>query len=251
MLTAVEAWPKRDHKGEWAMWESWIDHIATAAKKVDGVTTSVSQPQGLSNRSPVLRISWDAARVGITGQEVAKTLLDTEPRIVLGGGMGSRPDRMASSISITPYMMIPGDEKVAAERIHAVLSKPPKFDNPEVPQGTPASVAGQWEVHIDFLRGAANHTLMLEQDGGRVAGTHRGEFVHGDLNGTVAANQVHLRSSHKIEGTRLSYEFKGTVEADKIAGVVNMGEYGDARWTAERHHYQTPGGVIRPVKGNN
>ncbi len=251
MLTAVETWPKRDHKAEWATWEAWIDHIGTAAKKVDGVTTSVSQPQGLSNRSPVLRISWDAARIGITGPELAKTLLDTEPRIVLGGAQGSRPDRMASSISITPYMMIPGDEKVAAERIFAVLSKPPKFDNPEVPQGSPVSVSGQWDVKMDFVRGPANHTVVLEQDGSKLAGTHHGEFVHGDLNGSVAANQVHFRSSHKIEGTRLMYDFKGTVDGDKIAGVANMGEYGDVPWSAQRHHYQMPGGVIRPVKGNN
>src|ERR1019366_2245680 len=45
MLAAVEAWPKRDHKAEWAAWEGWIDHIATSAKKVDGVTTSVIKPQ--------------------------------------------------------------------------------------------------------------------------------------------------------------------------------------------------------------
>jgi hypothetical protein len=38
------------------------------------------------------------------------------------------------------------------------------------------------------------------------------------------------------------------VEQDKIAGDVDMGEYGMAKWTAERHHYQTPGGVVRPVK---
>ena len=250
MLAAVEAWPKRDHKAEWSTWEAWTDQIATSAKRVDGVTTSVSQPQGLSNRSPVLRISWDGARVGITGQELAKTLLDTEPRIVLGGATGTRPDRMASSISITPYMMIPGDEQVAAERIYAVLSKPPKFSAPEVPQGTPASVAGQWEVRIEFPRGSAGHTLILEQDGGRVVGTHRGEFVQGDLNGSVAQNEVHFRSSHKIEGTRLSYDFTGTVDGDKMAGGVNMGEYGDAQWSAQRHKYQTPGGVIRPVKTN-
>jgi L-seryl-tRNA(Ser) seleniumtransferase len=248
MLAAVEAWPKRDHKAEWASWEGWIDHIATSAKRVDGVTTSVIEPRGLSNRSPVLRISWDAAKTGITGTELAKTLLDTEPRIVLGGATGSRPNRMESSISITPYMMIPGDEKVAAERIYAVLSKPPKFENPEVPQGTPVNIAGQWEVRIEFGRGSAAHELILEQEGAAVVGTHRGEFVHSDLSGSVAANLARFRSSHKIEGQRISYDFTGTVDGDKMAGVVNLGEYGEARWTAQRHRYRTPGGVVRPVK---
>lgn len=249
MVAAVEAWPKRDHKGEWANWEGYIATISDAVKKVDGVTTSVIQPQGLSNRSPVLRIAWDGAKLGITGQELAKTLLDTEPRIVLGNASGSRPDRMGSSISITPYMMMPGDDKIAAGRIAALLSKPPKFEDPTVPQGNPATIAGQWEVKIDFGRGSALHSLVLEQDGSKISGTHRGEFVRGDLAGSVAADQVRLRSSQKIEGTRLSFDFAGTVGGDIMSGTVNMGEYGDARWTAQRHKYQMPGGIVRPVKG--
>lgn len=248
MLAAVETWPKRDQKAEWAKWESWNDHIATTVKKVNGVTTSTIQPDSLSNHAPVLKISWDAAQVGITGQEVAKTLLDGQPRIVLGSASGSRPEHMPSSITIMPYMMMPGDDHIAADRIYAVLSKPPKFENPVVPQGTPASVAGQWDTLVQFGRGAANHTLVLEQDGNRVVGTHHGEYVQGDLSGSVAANQVRFRSSQQFEGTRLFYDFSGTVDGGKMSGVVNLGEYGDARWTAERHQYQTPGGVIRPVK---
>ncbi len=248
MLAAVEAWPKRDHKAEWAQWDAWIAEIASAVKRVGGVTTSVGQPDGLSNRSPRLIISWDGAKLGITGQELAKTLLDTEPRIVLGSASGNRPDHMASSISITPYMMIPGDEKIAAQRIYAVLANPPKFSNPEVPQGTPLVVAGQWDVRMEFGRGSAEHTIVLEQDGTKLAGTHRGEYVSGDLSGSVAANQVRFRSSQKIEGTRLSYDFTGTASADRMSGTVNLGEYGEARWTAQRHPYRVPGGVIRPVK---
>jgi D-glucosaminate-6-phosphate ammonia-lyase len=248
MLAAAEAWPKRDHKAEWATWESWNDRIAKAVTKVDGVTTSVIQPRSLSNRAPVLRISWDAAKVGITGQELSKILLDTEPRVVLGGATGSRPDHMTSTVSIMPYMMMPGDDAIAAERLYAVLSKPPRFTNPEIPEGTPASVAGQWEVRIDYQRGSAHHVLLLEQDGAKVVGTHRGEYVQGDLSGSVAANQVRFRSSQKIEGTRLFYDFSGTVDGDKMGGNVNLGEYGEARWTAQRHKYHVPGGVIRPVK---
>lgn len=248
MLAAVEAWPKRDHKAEWANWEARINHIAGKVKQVAGVTTDVRQPDSLSNRAPVLVIRWDAAKVGITGQEVAKLLLDGEPRIVLGSANGARPDRMASSISVMPYMMMPGDEQIAADRIFAVLSKPPKFEDPGVPQGTPAGLEGQWELRIDFGGGTASHTLSIEQDGGRLVGTHRGEWVRGDLAGSVAANQVRFRSSHKIEGTRLSYDFNGTFDGGTMSGTVDLGEYGTARWTAQRHKYQVPGGVVRPVK---
>ncbi len=244
MLAAVEMWMKRDHKAEWAQWESWLDHIATSVKRVDGVTTSVRQPSAdLSNRTPELMIQWDGAKLGITGQEVGKMVLDTEPRIVVARAAGSRSGNMASTIGIVPYQMMPGDEKVVAERLYALLSKPPKMENPPAPPaGSPASVAGQWDLHMDFVYGSINHTLMLEQDGGKLVGTHQGEFASGELNGTVAANSVRFQSTLPTDGTRVSFQFSGTAEDGKMQGTVALGEYGEARWTAEKHKFHTAAG---------
>src|SRR5581483_72177 len=239
MLAATEMWKKRDHDAEWKQWQGWLEQISTTVTRVPGVTTRVQGPDGLSNRTPSLHIEWDGNQLGITGQEASKLLLDTEPRIVLGGANGTRPDRMASSVSVTPYMLMPGEAKIVAERLYAVLSKPPRFENPVVPQGEPVVIAGQWQAELQFLRGSAVHTLMFEQHGATVTGTHEGEFVSGDLSGKVTGNQVRFRSSQRIQGQRLSYEFTGTVEGDKIAGNVDLGEYGHASWTAQRHHYRT------------
>jgi L-seryl-tRNA(Ser) seleniumtransferase len=146
-------------------------------------------------------------------------------------------------------MMVPGDEKVVAQRLHDVLSKPPKVDElPAPPQGNPVSIAGQWQLDMEFDRGTATHTLVFEQNAGDLVGSHQGEFISGDLTGKIFANQVHFRSSQKIEGQRLFYDFTGTVEGDKMTGNVGLGEYGSARWSALRHQYQTPVGVVRPVK---
>jgi L-seryl-tRNA(Ser) seleniumtransferase len=240
MLEAVEMWIKRDHKMEWRQWEGWLDHIAGGVKRIDGVTTQVSQPnEGLSNRSPRLSIQWDGARLGITGQEVSKLLLETEPRIVVAGATGSRPESMTSSVSIVPYMMMAGDEKVIADRIYAVLSKPPRFENPAPPSGQPVMVAGQWEARLEFGRGSANHRVVLEQDGAKLVGTHHGEFYSGDLTGTVEGNTVRFRSSHRVHGTRLSYDFTGTLDGDKLSGTVNLGEYGQTSWKAQKHKYES------------
>jgi seryl-tRNA(Sec) selenium transferase len=248
MLAAAEAWKGRNHEAEWKQWLAWLDHIGTRVSGINGVTTSIVQPVGLSNRTPSLRILWDGGRLGITGTEVAKALLDSEPRIVVAGGTGTRPDKMASTVTVTPWMMMPGDDKVVADRLVAVMSKPPKFENPVEPQGTPATVQGQWDLQIAFGRGSAHHSLIIEQNSKSLAGTHRGEYVEGDLAGTVGAGRVQFRSSQKMEGTRLSWEFTGSVSGDGMEGSVNMGEYGEAQWSARRHQYQTPGGIIRPVK---
>src|ERR1035441_5665296 len=51
-------------------------------QRVDGLTTKINQPSAdLSNRTPELLIQWDGAKLGITGQELGKMVLDTEPRI--------------------------------------------------------------------------------------------------------------------------------------------------------------------------
>ena len=150
---------------------------------------------------------------------------------------------MASSVSVVPYQMMPGDEKVVADRLYALLSKPPKMANPPAPpSGQPAALGGQWDLQLDFVHGSANHNLVLEQDGGKLMGTHRGEFASGDLNGTVAANTVRFQSSLPTDGTRVSFQFTGTAEGGKMSGTVALGEYGEASWTAKSHQYRTGGG---------
>ncbi|HMC59437.1 MAG TPA: hypothetical protein VKJ01_09620 [Candidatus Solibacter sp.] len=247
MLAAVEMWVKRDHKAEWAQWEAWLDHIATSVKRVDGVTAKVNQPSAdLSNRTPELIVQWDGAKLGITGQEVSKIVLDTDPRIVVARATGSRPGSMASTVGIVPYQMMPGDEKVIADRLYALLSKPPKMADPQAPEsGQTATVAGQWDLRMDFVHGSVNHTLVIEQDGGKLVGTHHGEFASGDLSGAVAANTVRFQSGLPTEGTRVAFQFTGqftgTAEGGKMSGTVALGEYGEARWVAEKHQYRAGG----------
>jgi hypothetical protein len=243
MLAAVELWVKRDHQAEWRQWESWLDAIATSVKRIDGVTARMTQPgEGLSNRSPRLSIQWEGAKLGITGQEVYKLLADTEPRIILDRVSGSRPNNMASSVSIIPYMLMPGEEKVVGDRLYAVLSKPPKFEDPPPPEAPTVTVGGQWEARLEYGRGSAIHTILLEQDGDKLVGTHHAEFYSSDVSGTVSGNTVRFQSSFRVHGQRLSYVFTGTVAGGQMAGTVNMGEYGETNWTAQRHQYRPTGG---------
>ena len=69
MLAAVEAWVKRDHDAEWKRWTGWLEHIAAKVKTVDGVTTEIAQPVGLSNKTPSLRVRWDRAKLGVDGAD--------------------------------------------------------------------------------------------------------------------------------------------------------------------------------------
>jgi L-seryl-tRNA(Ser) seleniumtransferase len=243
MLMAVEMWLKRDHDAEWNRWVSWMERIAQRVTQVPGVTATVGkEPGGLSNRSPRLSIAWDSAKLGITGGEVADILWDTDPRIALGGGggrgRGSQSDT-ETGIGISAYMMQPGDEKIAAERIYEVLSSArPK---PAEPVRPPAgNLSGRWQVEIQFAANRSTHTLYLQQDGSEVHGTHQGNFVARDMSGRVNGDDVFLSSSEteRVAGNSLQFRFTGKVSGESMSGTLNMGEYLGATWTAKRDPYQ-------------
>ncbi|MGA2591890.1 MAG: PLP-dependent transferase [Bryobacteraceae bacterium] len=233
MLAAVEMWVKRDHEGEWRQWQSWLDYIAEQATQVPGVTSEILQPEDLSNHAPRLRLHWDAQKLGITGAEVEEILLHGQPRIAVNEGTGTRRDNRPSSITIMPYMMMPGDDKIAAAAIHNLLAKPPQITVVE-PEAAAADVSGEWNLELAFVSGSSRHHMSIAQHDGKLSGTHRGDILSGNLTGAVEGRRVFLRSGHHIEGTTLHYEFTGDVQSGHIAGVVRLGEYGQARWTAER-----------------
>jgi len=246
MLAAVEMWAKRDHKAEWNQWVAWMEHIAKRVSTIAGVTATVQgEPRGLSNRSPGLSIRWDSAKLGITGTELAKILFTTEPRITVGGARGGGAE---SGISITAYMMSPGDEKVAAERFHALLSNPPRAQL-QAPKAPATDLSGQWDVHIEYASGSSEHTLYLRQQGGQITGSHQGDYVSRELYGAIEGDAVRFSSSYTEEsGDNLSYEFVGTVNGDAISGALDLGEYLTARWSAKRHNYRRPVAPPTPQK---
>jgi len=247
MLAAVEAWFKRDHKAEWNQWLSYLDTISKRLTRVDGVTAAVREPTGLSNRSPSLIVSWDPAKLHITGEEVAEEVARSKPRIALGAGGGRRrgsdaPDSRTTSISITAWMMRPGDDQVVAERLFGVLSEKRSPKSP--PSAPAANLSGRWDVDVEFFSSKSRHAFVLEQNGNRLQGSHKGDFSVRDIFGTIEGDQVKLRSTERIPGDSIVFTFSGSLSGDRISGPVFMGEYLNAKFTATRHPYPAHTGSI-------
>jgi L-seryl-tRNA(Ser) seleniumtransferase len=233
MLAAVEMWVKRDHDAEWKQWQAWLDSIAEQATQVPGVTSEILQPEDLSNHAPRLRLHWDASRIGITGTEAEEILWHGQPRIAVNESSGSRRDKSPSSLTIMPYMMMPGDDKIAAAAIRELLANPPHMTAPN-PEAAAVNVSGEWIADLTFISGSSRHRLALAQHGGQLSGEHRGDVLSGKLTGAVEGRRVTFRSARRIEGAALQYEFAGDAAEGRIEGVVMLGEYGQARWTAQR-----------------
>jgi D-glucosaminate-6-phosphate ammonia-lyase len=242
LLAAVEAWVKRDHDAEWKKWLSYLDTISKRVSTIDGIETSVREPAGLSNHSPTLVVSWDPAKLHVIGEEVAEELARTKPRIALGGGEGGgrnrrEPDNGKTSISITAWMMQPGDDRIVAERIHEVLSIK-RSPRPE-PAAPETNLSGRWDVNVEFFSSKSQHMLFLQQDGGRVNGSHKSDFSVRDVQGTIEGGQVKLRSNttERGSGDSIPYIFAGTGSGDTFSGTLYMGEYLNAKFTATRRPY--------------
>jgi len=249
MLAAVEAWVKRDHDAEWKTWLAWLDNVSRRVSTIAGVKTSVREPSGLSNKSPSLTITWDPSKLHITGDEVAEELARTKPRIALGGDTrGSEAEPGTTAISVTAWMMQPGDDKIVAERLYDVLSakRSPRSTDMTAPS---TNVSGRWDVDIEFFSSHSRHTLFIEQDGNWIRGSHQGDFTVRDMVGMIEGNEVKLRSIERRPGASVTFIFSGTVSGDTMSGPIHMGEYLNAKFSAKRHTYSTERTRIVVPKG--
>jgi len=235
MLAAVEAWTKRNHAGEWKTWLSWLANISKKVSSIEGVTTSVFEPTELSNRSPVLNISWDPAKLNITGEDIAEELGRNKPRVAIG----SETKDGKTSINITTGQMQLGNDKVVANRIFEVLSK--KYDPKPTTLAEPAAnLSGRWDADIEFFSSISKHILFIEQDGNWIQGSHKGEFTVRDMRGTIEGNTIKLRSVDRHPADSITFTFTGTLSGDTITGSIYMGEYRTANFVAKRNTNKSP-----------
>jgi L-seryl-tRNA(Ser) seleniumtransferase len=115
MYVALERFLSQDHQKEWKKWEEGIAHIDNAVKKINGIQTEIEVP-ALGNHTPTLHVSWDAGKVKISKQDLQMNLRNGNPSIEVGGGR-------ENGITITVWMLKPGQEKIVAKRLTEELSK--------------------------------------------------------------------------------------------------------------------------------
>ncbi len=234
LLAAVEQWYKRDHEAEQRMWRGWLATIENRLQGLPSTRFEYLQPVDLSNKATRLRIHWDANVLKITGTELVAKLDAGTPRILVEGGTGRRPDQMASYLTVMPYMMDPGEDRIIADALYEGLTKPGVYTNPVVPGGAPVAVAGNWAVTVTYLHGTGEQKFLLTGGGADVTGQHLGELYSGQMKGVVHGDEVELTSRMMVPGNPFNWVFKGKVSGNSMGGTATMGEYGAATWTAVR-----------------
>lgn len=114
MYVALKHYISYDHEKEWKMWEDRVAVINKAVKNINGVTTEITVPP-IANHTPTLIITWDTSKIKISGSEMTMALINGNPAIEASGGN--------NSLSVAPWMMVSGEEKIVAARIREELLK--------------------------------------------------------------------------------------------------------------------------------
>jgi len=118
-MVALEYYLQRDHVKEWKLWEGQLATISSAATAVPGVKAITEVPETAANHIPTLRISWDAQKVPVTAAALREKLRKGSPSIEVADGQHG--DKYA--ISITTWMMVPGQEKIVAAKLKEALTQ--------------------------------------------------------------------------------------------------------------------------------
>lgn len=126
MYAAIKHLLSLDFKKQWKEWEDKIAYIQNSIKDIDGLTMRVAV-NPLGNHTPSLRITWDDKKINLTGQEMQNRLRFGNPSIEAGfsglpmfNGQATPPppgSKGANSVSVTVWMMNPGEEKIVARRL--------------------------------------------------------------------------------------------------------------------------------------
>jgi len=236
MLTAAEMWFKRDHASEKKLWNTRLERMARHLQTVPGLNILIKQPQGRSNPSPDMIVSWDPARISYSGQEVEDLLWNGTPRIAVGAAGSYFQPNQKNSILVNSSQLSDGEENIVAAHIAAILSKPVGTAKENAPAS--ADLSGQWDVETKFYASTVNQTFMFEQSGNTLQGTYTGSLGPRDLTGSLSGGEIIIRSTIGLDGARVHSFFTGKISGDTMEGELSVGEYGKATWKAKRHIFK-------------
>jgi L-seryl-tRNA(Ser) seleniumtransferase len=101
--------------------------IAKQVKSVPSVETRIFVPP-VANHVPHLSITYDPARIKLTGKEVMQKMREGTPRIELnpatGGGSASKGlESNANTLVVGVWMLQPGEDAIVARRLREVLTE--------------------------------------------------------------------------------------------------------------------------------
>jgi hypothetical protein len=188
-----------------------------------------------------LRLSWDSTPNAVTSEALRRELLAGQPRILIDD-IGATQH----SILINPFSLADDEAALVGAALIQALGRT-RAESPPLlaPQ---LSVAGDWNVTIDFANGQRHHHFCIHQAETRIFGDHVLNFTTAQIEGTAGGKHATMKSTHIVECNLVRFAFRADhVSSDYMEGVVTMGasaphtqgpvafaQFGEAGWHATR-----------------
>lgn len=98
-----------------------------------------------------------------------------------------------------------------------------------------ANVAGSWQMTFQGRQGPVNQTLTIEQDGGKIKGTLKGQRGEAPLEGSIKGNDISFTVKRTTPRGEMVLQYKGTVDGDSMKGTFEAGGGNfNGDWTAKK-----------------
>ncbi|MGE5271352.1 MAG: hypothetical protein ACM3JG_16950, partial [Thiohalocapsa sp.] len=245
VVAALEVWfGARDEQAERQKWYDDCAKIGERLAGLAGVGSEIQEPQGV-DRVPRLLVRWDRGRYPLDGMALRQAVLDGEPRVMLDDNSATD-----DAIAVDPFQLQPGEAAQVGDAVAAALTASLTNRAPRVAGAAP-DVAGDWQLRVEFLRGAREHRLVLRQVGNALVGEQHSEQLAeplaGPVEGSLDGEVVRFAFGGRYEASTLSFRFEGRVSngamsgtvvlgaaSDQNAGLVNRSQFGTGTWQARR-----------------
>ena len=237
MLAAVEAWVKIDHVKEMDTWVSWLETISKKVSTINGIKTNITRPDPelLHHVTPYLLIRWNPDQFHITGEEIAEELGTIAPRIAVQVGSD---EAGLTGITLVGYMMIPGNDKVAANRIHEVLSRKREPKVIPVMKNPVMNMVGLWDLDVEYYSSKVlQHLFIDNQDENWITGIFKTDLSSRPFSGSIDGNEVKILCNYRVPGDRILTTMQGNINAGVFSGEMDFDEFNTAKFTAKKHKY--------------
>ena len=96
-------------------------------------------------------------------------------------------------------------------------------------------VSGAWVLTVEMSMGTATPTIDLTQDGEKISGIYVSRYGDYPVAGTVKGRRLTFSFTMRADDP-VTITYTGEVSSDgrTIRGTANLGEMGEATWTARR-----------------
>ncbi len=117
----------------------------------------------------------------------------------------------------------------------AVLAHQAKPEQKKDDKAAP-NVAGKWTMTLEMTMGTGTPTLVLKQDGEKIAGSYTGRYGTFPLEGILKERAIQFSVAMTVEDQPVTMTFTGEVAADgqTMKGQATIAEIGDATWSAKK-----------------